>query len=57
MPVDLSRRNHLSEMMDADDTSFETFRACLADLAVANEVTLAYRPTLAFSINCGPPAA
>jgi SAM-dependent methyltransferase len=34
--------------MDADDTDYETFRACLADLAKVNRVTLAHRPTLAF---------
>jgi SAM-dependent methyltransferase len=34
--------------MDADDTDYETFRACLVDLAKVNRVTLAHRPTLAF---------
>ncbi|WP_297295912.1 methyltransferase domain-containing protein [uncultured Methylovirgula sp.] len=46
--LDFSRRNALSELMDADDTDFQTFRACLIDLSKVNALTLAYRPTLAF---------
>jgi SAM-dependent methyltransferase len=46
--LDFSRRNALPELMDADDTDFQTFRACLVDLAKVNQLTLAYRPTLAF---------
>jgi SAM-dependent methyltransferase len=48
MHIDFSHRNDLSEFMDADDTDFETFRDCLADLAKVNVITLAYRPTLRF---------
>jgi SAM-dependent methyltransferase len=46
--LDLTRRSTLSELMDADDTDFETFRACLVDLAKVNQLTLAYWPTLRF---------
>ena len=34
--------------MDSDKTDFDTFRACLIDLAKVNRLTLAYRPTLEF---------
>jgi len=46
--IDFSSRNNLSEWMDADDTDFATFRACLIDLAKVNRLTFAYRPTLSF---------
>ncbi len=46
--VDFSRRNELSELMDAEGTDFATFRECLVDLAKVNRLTLAYRPTLSF---------
>ena len=46
--IDFSRRNALTELMDADDTDFATFRDCLVDLAKVNLLTLAYRPTLRF---------
>jgi SAM-dependent methyltransferase len=46
--LDLTRRSTLSELMDSPDTDFETFRACLVDLAKVNQLTLAYRPTLRF---------
>jgi SAM-dependent methyltransferase len=46
--IDFSHRNNLSELMDSDDADFETFRACLVDLAKVNYLTLAYRPTLRF---------
>jgi SAM-dependent methyltransferase len=46
--IDFSRRNDLSELMDSDATDFETFRACLVDLAKVNRLTLSYRPTLRF---------
>ena len=46
--IDFSHRNNLSELMDSDDADFETFRACLVDLAKVNHLTLAYRPTLRF---------
>jgi SAM-dependent methyltransferase len=45
---DFSRRSEWTELMDADDTDYETFRACLVDLAKVNGVTLAHGPTLAF---------
>lgn len=48
MRLDLSRRQDLSEVMDADDLSFDVFRAYLTDLARVNALTLAYRPTLNF---------
>lgn len=34
--------------MDASEVSFDELRACLIDLARVNQLTLAYRPTLAF---------
>jgi hypothetical protein len=46
--IDFSRRNNLSQLMNSDDADFETFRACLIDLAKVNYLTLAYRPTLRF---------
>lgn len=45
---DFSRRASTPELMDAEDSDYETFRACLVDLAKVNRLTLAYRPTLAF---------
>ena len=47
-PLDFSRRAQMPEMMDDPTVDFETWRACLVDLAKVNRVTLAYRPTLAF---------
>jgi SAM-dependent methyltransferase len=47
-PIDFSRRNDLSELMDSDETDFETFRGCLVDLSRVNQLTFAYRPTLRF---------
>lgn len=47
-PIDFSRRNDLSELMDSDETDFETFRDCLVDLSRVNQLTFAYRPTLRF---------
>lgn len=46
--LDFSRRCALPELMDRDETDFDTFRACLMDLAKVNRLTLAYRPTLGF---------
>jgi SAM-dependent methyltransferase len=46
--VDFSRRATTPELMDDPTVDFETFRACLVDLAKVNRLTLAYRPTLAF---------
>ncbi|MDR3407389.1 MAG: methyltransferase domain-containing protein [Methylovirgula sp.] len=48
MALDFSQRNDLSELMDAEDTDFATFRECLVDLTKVNRLTLAYRPTLSF---------
>src|SRR3974390_1050872 len=45
--LDFSHRNALTELMDAD-TDYETFRACLVDLAQVNWLTLASWPTLRF---------
>ena len=45
---DFSARAALSEWMDDDEVDFETFAACLKDLARVNAVTAAYRPTLGF---------
>ena len=49
--IDFSRRSDDAELMDDPNTDYETFRACLADLAVVNRVTLAHRPTLTFLSN------
>jgi hypothetical protein len=46
--VDFSRRADMLEMMDDPGVDFDTWRACLVDLAKVNRTTLAYRPTLAF---------
>ena len=46
--LNLSRRYDLTELMDSDATDFDTFRACLVDLAKVNRLTLAYRPTMRF---------
>jgi SAM-dependent methyltransferase len=48
MGIGLAGRSAEAEMMDADDVPFETFRGCLRDLARVNELSLGYRPTLAF---------
>ena len=48
MRRDLSRRSDESELMDATDTDFATFRDCLHDLSRVNVLSLGYRPTLAF---------
>lgn len=45
---DAARRSSAAELMDDETVDFETFRACLADLAVVNRLTLAYRPTIDF---------
>jgi SAM-dependent methyltransferase len=44
----ISQRSTQSELMDSTETDFETFRACLVDLAKINRLTLAHRPTLQF---------
>lgn len=45
---DFSRRSGEAELMDDPAVDLETFRACLADLAKVNVVTLARVPTLDF---------
>ncbi len=46
--VDFGRRADIPELMDDPAVDYETFRACLVDLAKVNRLTLAYRPTFAF---------
>jgi SAM-dependent methyltransferase len=41
-------RVHAAELMETAECSYESYRACLADLAQVNRVTFGYRPTLAF---------
>jgi hypothetical protein len=48
MAFDLNRRSAETELMDAEDVSYEEFRDCLHDLARVNVLSLGYRPTLAF---------
>jgi SAM-dependent methyltransferase len=56
-------RTMTPELMDTEPVGFETFRACLADLAAVNRLTGAYRPTLSFlerlrragRLDCGRP--
>jgi SAM-dependent methyltransferase len=45
---DFSRRDTTPELMDTEAVDYESFRDCLAELTQANEISLAYRPTLAF---------
>ena len=47
-PLDFSQRARMLERMDDPTVDFETWRACLVDLAKVNRITLAYRPTLGF---------
>lgn len=44
----LAKRSKADEQMDAADLSPETYAAILGDLATANMLTMAARPTLAF---------
>lgn len=46
--ANLRHRADTPELMDDPAVDFDTFRACLVDLAKVNRMTLAYRPTLAF---------
>lgn len=46
--LDFSRRATTPELMDTEECDFKTFRDCLVDLARVNQLTLAYRPTIAF---------
>ncbi|MCX5745869.1 MAG: methyltransferase domain-containing protein [Proteobacteria bacterium] len=48
MTLDFSRRSTQPELMDTEPVSFAEFRACLVDLARVNQLSGAYRPTLAF---------
>lgn len=43
-----SVRDTTPELMDTEACTFEDFRSCLEQLAQANWLTFAYRPTLAF---------
>lgn len=45
---DFSQRTLTPELMDTEPAEYDTFRACLVDLAAVNRLTLAYRPTLVF---------
>ncbi|HVB89440.1 MAG TPA: methyltransferase domain-containing protein [Beijerinckiaceae bacterium] len=46
--IDFSRRSDAAELMDDGTTDFDTFKACLVDLAKVNRLTFTYRPTLDF---------
>jgi SAM-dependent methyltransferase len=46
--LNFHERLQQEELMDTEVTTFEEFRACLRDLTKVNQLTLAYRPTLAF---------
>ncbi len=46
--MSLSVRSQREEQMDADDLPADTYAAVVADLAKANRLTLASRPTLSF---------
>lgn len=45
---DFSRRSSAAELMEDAGCDYDDVRACLADLARVNRLTLAYRPTLGF---------
>ncbi|MBT3070813.1 methyltransferase domain-containing protein [Rhodomicrobium sp. Az07] len=45
---DFSRRDTTPELMDHEEVPYEEHRAVLRQLTRANELSLAYRPTLAF---------
>lgn len=45
---DPARRSGEAEWMDEPGVPFEDLRACLADLAAVNRLTLGHRPTLTF---------
>ena len=46
--MSLRHRSNAPELMDTDCVDEADSRACLADLAVVNALTLAHRPTLSF---------
>jgi 2-polyprenyl-3-methyl-5-hydroxy-6-metoxy-1,4-benzoquinol methylase len=48
VPFALPGRRHVDELMDGPAVTFDDYRACLADLARVNRLSLGYRPTLAF---------
>ena len=43
-----AKRDTTPELMDTESVDYEFFRDCLIQLTQANELSLAYRPTLAF---------
>ncbi len=45
---DFSKRDTTPELMDIETVSYEELRGVLRELTQANELSLAYRPTLAF---------
>src|SRR5215469_11076429 len=45
---DFSKRDTTPELMDTEAVDYESFRACLVQLTQANQLSFAYRPTLAF---------
>ncbi len=45
---DFAKRDTTPELMDTEVVDYAEHAACLAELAQANELSLAYRPTLAF---------
>lgn len=45
---DFSKRDKTPELMDTEAVDYADFQTCLRQLAQANELSLAYRPTLAF---------
>jgi len=45
---DFSKRDTTPELMDHEEVPYEEHRAVLRQLTMANELSLAYRPTLAF---------
>jgi hypothetical protein len=45
---DFSRRDTTPELMDTEVVDYETFHDCLVQLTQANQLSLAYRPTLGF---------
>jgi SAM-dependent methyltransferase len=48
MPRSFAERSLDTELMDTEPVGLDDFRACLRDLAAANTLTLAQRPTLAW---------
>ena len=45
---DFSKRDTTPELMDTEVVSYEELRGALRQLTQANELSLAYRPTLSF---------